>query len=67
MQGKKDSIPMEKVTIRLYKGDKETLNELLPNLGYNQVIRTLVRNLITKLEAQGNSNPAKNIEVNINI
>lgn len=44
---KKDA---EKVTIRLFRGDKDRLAELFPTIGYNGVIRQLVRNFIKGVE-----------------
>lgn len=34
--------PTEKITIRLFEGDRERLTKLYPENGYNQVIRSLV-------------------------
>lgn len=40
----------ELVTIRLFDGDKKRLEEYYPSVGYNRVIRTLVRKHIKSLD-----------------
>ncbi len=63
---KKDKAPMEKVTIRLFEGDKETLSELFPNLSYNQVIRVMVRNLIKKTASRAAGNePTAHVQLDV--
>ena len=41
---------LEKVTIRLYRGDKEALQKYAPELGYNGVIRHLVHKFIRTMD-----------------
>lgn len=41
---------LEKVTIRLFKGDREALEALFPNTGYNLPIRQCVRKLVRHLQ-----------------
>lgn len=45
---------LEKVTVRLNRGDKDKLSEYFPDLGYNKVIRVMVSNLIKKTEEKVN-------------
>jgi len=45
----KNNEDLVKVTIRLYDGDKEELDEFYPSLGHNRVIRDLVRKHIRLL------------------
>jgi hypothetical protein len=45
---------LEKVTIRIFAGDREALEDLYPNADYNKVIRTLVRKHIRLLQEQAN-------------
>lgn len=40
---------LEKVTIRLFRGDKEKLEHFFP-VGYNKVIRYMIRNLLKGIE-----------------
>lgn len=44
--------PIEKVTLNLFKGDKDRLTELHGKLGYGKVIRELVRGHIRRVEAK---------------
>ncbi len=46
----RDNVEKEVVTLRLYKGDKEILNEFYPRAGYNRVVRILVRKHIRALQ-----------------
>ena len=41
--------PTEKVTIRLFVGDKEELQKLFPHVGYNKPIRHLIHNFIRRV------------------
>lgn len=41
---------LEKITIRVHRGDPAKLDLLFPEIGYNKVIRTMVRNLIKQVE-----------------
>lgn len=41
---------LEKVTIRLFRGDAEKLSQIYPNVGYNEAIRKIVRNHIRTIE-----------------
>ena len=58
---------MELVTIRLYTGDKDTLQSFFPNEGYNAVIRKMVNRICNQLRERANqhletSNAATDIE-----
>lgn len=44
--------PLEVVSIRLYKGDRERLKELFGQTGYNVVLRRMTRKLIRTVEAR---------------
>lgn len=44
----------EKLQIRLYRSDIAVIQEYHPNVGYNQVIRTLVRRYARRLQERGN-------------
>lgn len=57
---------LEKVTIRLHAGDKDKLNDYYPHVGYNVVIRELVRNFIRKIEEK-TSRQSEEHNININM
>lgn len=40
----------EKVTIRVFRGDKEKLSQMFPGLGYNKAMRHIVHNFIKGVE-----------------
>lgn len=50
-KAREDRDDFDVVTIRLYKGDKDTLGAYFPKQGYNRVIRALVRKFILQVEA----------------
>lgn len=56
---------LQKVTIRLYTGDKDDLDSLFPRLGYNKVIREHVRRLVTIMKERDPAGPATLPEVNL--
>lgn len=41
---------LDKVTIRIFEGDKEKLMALFPGIGYNRPLRLLIRNFIKGVE-----------------
>jgi hypothetical protein len=41
---------LEVVTLRLYQGDKDRLDEYYPQLGYNKIVRLIVRNHLQRLD-----------------
>ncbi len=43
---------LEKVTIRLHRGDTKVLEQFYPNVGYNAAIRKLVRKHCRALQEQ---------------
>lgn len=59
----------EKVTIRLFRGDKDKLQSMFPGIGYNKVLRHLAHNLIKGVEekAQRRSQSSTPQDVMINI
>lgn len=64
---RKEHIPIEKVTLNLFVGDKGRLQDLHGRLGYGKVIRELVRGHIQRAEeaaAQkaGSMNQIKGLE-----
>lgn len=44
--------PLQKVTLNLFAGDFSRLQELFPDIGASVVVRKLVRNYITALDAK---------------
>lgn len=40
----------EKVTLRLFRGDKEKLTAMFPGIGYNKAVRHIVHNFIKGVE-----------------
>ena len=40
----------EKITVRLYRGDKDKMCNLFPGVAFNKIIRELVRDYIDKAE-----------------
>lgn len=66
--GKRQSeIPLEKITLKLFKGDAEEMRKLYPTVGASGIIRELVRSHIRRVheEAQKNSPvvPGVNVEI----
>lgn len=49
----------EKISIRLFRGDKEKIAQLYPHIGYNKAIRNIVRNFIKNVEASANEKLAR--------
>lgn len=49
---KKESEPLEKETINLFRGDFEKLQQLYPEIGAGKAIRIIVREHLTKIESQ---------------
>ena len=47
---RREEIPLQKVTLSLYKGDFDRLREFKPRLGASKVVRLLVRNYINAVE-----------------
>jgi hypothetical protein len=47
---RKNEIGLEKVTIRIFKGDLEAINRYYPTTGHNVVIRKLIRKHLRKME-----------------
>lgn len=47
---RKNEIGLEKITIRIFKGDVEALNRYYPTTGHNVVIRKLIRKHLRKME-----------------
>jgi hypothetical protein len=43
---------LEKVTIRLRRGDSDKLKQFYPSLGYNEAIRRIVGHHVKQLEEQ---------------
>lgn len=56
-----------KVTIRLHKGDKERLDAYFPHLGYNAVIRVIVRKALKALDARYMADTFTDIEGGVEI
>jgi hypothetical protein len=64
-------IEQEKITIRLFRGDKDKLSNLFPEVGYNKAIRFLVRNFIKSIEEKAQSrlgqNKTPDIEIDLSL
>lgn len=45
---------LEKVSIRIFVGDREELERFYPALGYNKVVRFLIHKHVKKLQEQEN-------------
>ena len=62
---------LEKVTIRLYTGDKEKINALFPTIGHNKMIRKLIRRTLKHIEEKINREEGmrmnKSLDINIDI
>ena len=56
--------PLEKVSIRLFKGDKARLDDLFPQAGHNRVIRELVRRTIRQIEERASQRQQKELASN---
>jgi len=50
---------LEKVTIRLHRGDTKVLEQFYPSVGYNAAIRKLVRKHCRALEEQASQAEAE--------
>lgn len=55
---KLSELPLVKVTVRIFTGDKEILDELYPNQGHNIIIRELVHQHIKKVRFVANAKAA---------
>jgi len=53
---------LEKVTLRLFAGDKERIDELFPTMGHNKAIRLIVRKFI-KEQQEARNKAAGKVEV----
>lgn len=64
-------VDLEKVTLRLFRGDKDRLQELYPTLGYNSAARQIIKNHIRILEEKASQLKEKEEDlgssININI
>lgn len=59
-------LDLEKITIRIHRGDKERLDFLYPKLGHTEVIRTLIRNHIRRIDEIANQQiPKLNATIDI--
>ena len=47
---RREEIPMQKVTLSLYRGDFDRLRDYFPKLGASKVVRLLVRKYIGEVE-----------------
>lgn len=54
----------EKVTVRLYKGDRDKLLMYFPSIGYNRALREIVRSFIRGVEEKAQ---AKRSSVSIDL
>lgn len=45
----KSTVPLQKSTLRLRRGDVARLEELFPGVGYNVIIRTLVSRVVDQM------------------
>lgn len=57
---------LEKVTVRLFRGDKDEIDAMFPNLGHNRVIRQLVRNLLKGIKERAQKTQG-NLEIQIDV
>jgi len=58
----------EKLSLRLFSGDKEKLTAMYPGVGYNRVIRHLVSNFIRGVEERAQQKDSGTASLkNINI
>ena len=57
------STEIEKVTLRLFEGDKERLGEYYTDVGYQKVIRNLVRQHLEMLDRQAGIDRRSQVEV----
>ena len=60
--GKASDIPLEKISIRLYEGDKDAINALYPVQGHNAVIRKLVNDHIKQVKYVVNEKAKANLD-----
>lgn len=58
---------LEKVTVRLFDGDREALQNYYPSLGYNKAIRTLVRKHLRALDEKVSHRSKINDELTIEL
>ena len=52
MSRKRERKPLEKVTLNLFKGQKERLQALHPNLDYSKVVRELIEGHFARVDAK---------------
>lgn len=55
----KSNLPLEKVTLRLFLGDSERMNQYYTQSGYNKAIRTLVHKHLKILDEKVNAKKAE--------
>lgn len=53
---KKSTVPLKKVTVNLYAGDLERLEELFPLLDKSTALREVLRGFIKKIEEEAITN-----------
>jgi len=63
---RRSDIPVEKVTLNLFKGDAEKVRELMPRLGLSFLARNLIRAWLNKVEGDA-SKKAEPISLDINL
>lgn len=52
----------EKVTLRLFRGDKDKISQMFPEIGYNKAIRHIVHNFIRGIEERVNKTAAPSVK-----
>ena len=45
---------LEKVTVRIHRGDREILKQFYPSMGYNEAMRILIHNHCKALQERAN-------------
>ena len=59
---KLSELPLVKVTLRIYAGDKEILDELYPNKRHNLIIRELIHQHIKKVRFVANAKATPRVD-----
>lgn len=61
---RREEIPLQKVTLSLYRGDFDRLRDFKPKLGASKVVRLLVRKYIRDVEKRIEQRTAGQAEIN---
>ena len=66
MTRRKERLPLETTSVRLFRGDLDRLVELYPKVEPSRVIREIIHNHVLSIDAAARSaTPAPRIDINV--